>query len=111
MGVSSFELLRSVYQLEENLLSFKDDDKESILSQIFEIFLTCSLDEAIPTTFELVTSAPPSEASGYHSNLVVGVKRVLSEKAGESPSKRTRMELHVSDLKWFRRGLMFDNGR
>ena len=109
MGVSSFELLRSVYQLEDHLSSFKDDRKESLLSQIFEIFLTRPLDEAIATTFGVVTSAPPPEASGYHSNSVVGLKRSLMEKEREGPSKRTRSL--VNGLKWFRRGLMFDNGR
>uniref|UniRef100_A0A1X7TKJ6 AMP-dependent synthetase/ligase domain-containing protein n=1 Tax=Amphimedon queenslandica TaxID=400682 RepID=A0A1X7TKJ6_AMPQE len=109
LGVSSFELLRSVYQLEEHLSSFKDDHKESLLSQIFEIFLTRPLDEAIATTFKFVTLAPPPEASGYHGNSVIGVKRSLSEKEREGPIKRTRRLMN--DLKWFRRGLMFDNGR
>ena len=111
IGITSFQLLRTVYQLEEYLVNFNEDKKDSVLSRIFDLLLNRPLDEAIVTTFRLVTSSEEEggDGSGYHGNQDSGHKRALSEDGLTLDSSLKRHCTRSKDLKWYRRGLVYDN--
>ena len=111
IGVTSFQLLRTVYQLEEHLVNFNEDKKDSVLSHIFDLLLNRPLDEAIVTTFRLVTSSEEEggDGSGYHGNQDSRHKRALSEDGLVLDSSLKRHCTRSKDLKWYRRGLVYDN--
>ena len=111
IGVTSFQLLRTVYQLEEYLVNFNEDKKDSVLSCIFDLLLNRPLDEAIVTTFRLVTSSEEEggDGSGYHGNQDSGHKRALSEDGLTLGSSLKRHCTRSQDIRWYRRGLVYDD--
>lgn len=111
IGVTSFQLLRTVYQLEGYLVNFNEDKKDSVLSHIFDLLLNRPLDEAIVTTFRIVNSFKEEggDGSGYHGNQDSGYKRALSEDGLTLDSSLKRHCTRSQNIRWYRRGLVYDD--
>ena len=86
--------------LQERLAILED----SMVTVIFELFLTESLYDAIYKSYDVLKS---DDVIGCYGN-VVGVKRAMEDEDIPQSKKLIALE---NDIIWYRRGLMSKHGR